>query len=162
MSENRQPRGPKGPGGPHGGPRGGYGKPKELRRTALRTVKYIANRPVLLLAALVSVVVSALLGEFLSGGFGRVTGLTAENTDFLSDRAMSEEETVQYLSENCFPDEALVWQDGEDGVPVLRLNTVTDGELTISDVPLTGRTQATYRFTDLYGQHYWTPVIPEQ
>ena len=62
MSENRQPRGPKGPGGPHGGPRGGYGKPKELRRTALRTVKYIANRPVLLLAALVSVVVSALLG----------------------------------------------------------------------------------------------------
>ena len=66
--------------------------------------------------------VSALLGEFLSGGFGRVTGLTAENTDFLSDRAMSEEETVQYLSENCFPDEALVWQDGEDGVPVLRLS----------------------------------------
>ena len=55
-------KGPHGPGGPHGGPRGGYGKPKDLRRTALRTVKYIANRPVLLLAALVSVVASALLG----------------------------------------------------------------------------------------------------
>ena len=61
MAEHKGPHGP-GPGGPHGGPRGGYGKPKDLRRTALRTVKYIANRPVLLLAALVSVVASALLG----------------------------------------------------------------------------------------------------
>ena len=37
--------------------------------------------------------------------------------------------------------------------------TVTQ-ELTISDVPLEGATQATYRFTDLYHQHYWTPVVP--
>ncbi len=66
--------------------------------------------------------VSALLGEFLSGGFGRVSGLTGDNTGFLSDRAMSDEETVQYLTENRFPDEALVWRDGEDGVPVLRLD----------------------------------------
>lgn len=66
--------------------------------------------------------VSSLLGEFLSGGFGRVSGLTGDNTDFLSDRAMSEEDTVQYLTENRFPDEALVWQSGEDGVPVLRLD----------------------------------------
>ena len=64
MAENRQPHGPKGggPGGPHGGPRGGYGKPKDLRGTALRTIKYIATRPVLLLLALVCVVASALLG----------------------------------------------------------------------------------------------------
>ena len=61
MSENKRPQGPRG-GGPGGGPRGGYGKPKNLRRTMLRTVKYIANRPVLLVAALVSVVASALLG----------------------------------------------------------------------------------------------------
>ena len=62
MAENRKPRGPGRPGGPHGGPRGGYGKPKDLRRTALRTVKYIASRPALLIAALFCVVVSALLG----------------------------------------------------------------------------------------------------
>jgi len=66
--------------------------------------------------------VSTLLGEFLSGGFGRVSGLTDDNTDFLSDRAMSEEDTVQYLTDNRFPDEAMVWQSGADGVPVLRLN----------------------------------------
>ena len=33
-------------------------------------------------------------------------------------------------------------------------------ELTISDVPLKGTTQVTYRFTDLYNQHYWTPAVP--
>ena len=65
MAENKAPRGPKGgpgPHGPHGGPRGGFGKPKDLRRTALRTMGYILNRPALLLASLVCVVVSALLG----------------------------------------------------------------------------------------------------
>ncbi len=61
MAENKRPNGPRG-GGPGGGPRGGYGKPKDLRRTMLRTVKYIAHRPVLLIAAMVSVVASALLG----------------------------------------------------------------------------------------------------
>jgi len=64
MAENRRPHGPggdpHGPGGPRG--KGGYGKPKDLRRTALRTVKYIASRPVLLAAALVCVAISALLG----------------------------------------------------------------------------------------------------
>ena len=62
MAENRRPQGPKGGHGPHGGPRGGYGKPKDLRRTALRTMGYILNRPALLIAALFCVVVSALLG----------------------------------------------------------------------------------------------------
>ena len=38
--------------------------------------------------------------------------------------------------------------------------TVTEEELTVSDVPLEGSTQATYCFTDLYGQRHWTPVIP--
>ena len=40
--------------------------------------------------------------------------------------------------------------------------TVTEEDLTISDVPLEGRTQASYRFTDLYDKHHWTPVIPEE
>ena len=255
--------------------------------------------------------VTALLGEFLGGGFGRVSGLTDDNTGFLSDRAMSDADTAQYLEEHRFPAEAMVWQAGTDGTPVLRLNeeqwglvqaldlnlfyddgegyidlgldsvfdfdddggligkndgtwlaingqpvayyhtstvddganytitgrvpvlyndsraelvlvfdnenphgfaagvqsvylggetdtaaklqtelqagdtleflcdyysyagdyqdsyllgeplTVTEDGLVITDVPLEGRTQATYRFTDLYGQHYWTPVIPE-
>ena len=39
--------------------------------------------------------------------------------------------------------------------------TVPEAELTIGDVPLEGTTRATYRFTDLYDQHYWTPPLPE-
>ena len=40
--------------------------------------------------------------------------------------------------------------------------TVTEEALVISDVLLEGRTRASYRFTDLYSQHYWTPTIPEE
>ncbi len=57
MAENNRPSGPHGPGGPHGG----YGKPKDLKGAALRTVKYIAARPVLLIAALLCVVAEAVL-----------------------------------------------------------------------------------------------------
>ena len=38
--------------------------------------------------------VSLLLGEFLGGGFGRVSGLTSDNTDFLSDRAIDRKSVV--------------------------------------------------------------------
>ena len=64
MAENNRSAGgpPRGPGGPHGGPRGGFGKPKDLKGTALRTVKYIAARPGLLVLALVCVVAEAVLG----------------------------------------------------------------------------------------------------
>lgn len=39
--------------------------------------------------------------------------------------------------------------------------TVTEEELTISDIPLEGSTRASYRFTDLYDKHHWTPVVPD-
>lgn len=38
--------------------------------------------------------------------------------------------------------------------------TVGEDGLTVTDVSIEGETRATYRFTDLYGQHYWTAVIP--
>jgi len=58
MAENTRPKGPHGP----GGPRGGFGKPQNLKRTLARTVKYIVDRPLMLIAALLCVVASALLG----------------------------------------------------------------------------------------------------
>ena len=36
---------------------------------------------------------------------------------------------------------------------------VTEEELTISDVPLDGVTRASYRFTDIFGKHHWTPTL---
>ena len=48
-----------------GGPghmRGGYGKPKNLKATVLRTFRYLAIRPIRLVAALISIVLSSLAG----------------------------------------------------------------------------------------------------
>lgn len=38
--------------------------------------------------------------------------------------------------------------------------TVTDSQPDISNVTLEGTIKATYRFTDIYNQHYWTPAMP--
>ena len=65
--------------------------------------------------------VSALLGQLLGGSFGRIAGLDGGNTDFFSDRALSDEDMAQYLADTRFPTEALLWQEGADGVPVIRL-----------------------------------------
>ena len=53
---------PKGPSGPGSGPRGGYSKPKDLKATVLRTFRYLVIRPIRLVAALISVVLSSLAG----------------------------------------------------------------------------------------------------
>ena len=66
--------------------------------------------------------ISSILGELLGGSFGRMAGLNAENTDFLSDRALSDADTAEYLADNRFPGEALLWQAGADGAPVLALD----------------------------------------
>ena len=51
---------PKG-GGP-GHMRGGYGKPKNLKATVLRTFRYLTIRPIRLVTALISIVLSSLAG----------------------------------------------------------------------------------------------------
>lgn len=66
--------------------------------------------------------ISALLGELLGGSFGRIAGLDNSNSDFLTDRALGDEELAQYLTENRFPSETLLWQEGADGVSVIRLS----------------------------------------
>lgn len=63
-----------------------------------------------------------LLALLLGGSFGRISGLNESNSEFLSDRALDDEEMAQYLAEKRFPAEALLWQEGEDGVPVIRLS----------------------------------------
>ncbi|MDE7171728.1 MAG: peptidase C11 [Oscillospiraceae bacterium] len=66
--------------------------------------------------------ISSLLGDLLGGSFGRISGLDDSNSDFLSDRALGDKELAQYLAENRFPAETLLWQEGADGVPVIRLS----------------------------------------
>ncbi len=48
------------PPGPGGGPRGGYGKPKDLKKTVVRMFRYIGTRPLLLVLVLLCVLFSSL------------------------------------------------------------------------------------------------------
>ena len=60
MAENKQKF--EKPAGGSGHMRGGFGKPKDLKATALRTFSYLTKRPLMLVAALISVILSSLSG----------------------------------------------------------------------------------------------------
>ena len=58
-----------------------------------------------------------LLGTFLGGDFGSIAGLTGSNTGFLSGRALDDQQTLAYLTENSFDGGALTWRDGVIALP---------------------------------------------
>ena len=58
-----------------------------------------------------------LLGAFLGGDFGSISGLTGSNTGFLSGRALDDADTLAYLSANSFNGGALVWENGKISLP---------------------------------------------
>ena len=58
--------------------------------------------------------IGQLLTGFLSSGRG-IDGLDSSNTGFMTDRAMSEEQTADYLSVNYFDPSNLVWTKTADG-----------------------------------------------
>lgn len=65
--------------------------------------------------------ISQLLSGFLGGDFGRIAGLDRANTGFLSGAALDDAQTAAYLETHRFLPENLVWSEGENGIPVLRL-----------------------------------------
>ena len=93
--------------------------------------------------------------------YGYVTGVRAvygeEETGTVakSDAALQEGDALEFLCDyygydGTYQDSYLL------GDPL----TVPAEGLTISDVPLEGDVRATYRFTDLYQQSWWTPPLP--
>ena len=77
--------------------------------------------------------INTLLTGFLSGDYGSVSGMTSSGSSFLSDRALSEEDTLHYLQDNHFDVNALAWVK-EDGKEKIKLSEkqwsmVTDLEL---------------------------------
>ena len=93
--------------------------------------------------------------------YGYVTGVRAvygegeTETVAKSDSALQEGDTLEFLCDyysydGTYQDSYLL------GYPL----TVSGEGLTISDVPLEGEVRATYRFTDLYQQSWWTPSLP--
>ncbi|MBQ4307534.1 MAG: peptidase C11 [Lachnospiraceae bacterium] len=57
--------------------------------------------------------IGQLLGSFLGGDLGSISGLSS--ADFLSDRALSDEETLQYITDNSFDGNSLIWTKNGDG-----------------------------------------------
>ncbi|MBR4308191.1 MAG: peptidase C11 [Oscillospiraceae bacterium] len=58
--------------------------------------------------------VGQLLGSFLGGNVSSIAGLTGGNIGFLSDRSISQENMVSYISANYFDGSQLVWQSKGD------------------------------------------------
>lgn len=66
--------------------------------------------------------IGQLLGAFLSnGGGGLISGLSGGNTGFLSDRAMSLEDTAGYIAMNKFDAGNLYWTQTDDGKAIMSL-----------------------------------------
>lgn len=59
--------------------------------------------------------IGQLLGSFLGGNSGGVSGLMSGNMDFLSGRAMSDEDMTAYITENFFDESYLMWQNTAAG-----------------------------------------------
>ena len=66
--------------------------------------------------------ISSLMEAFLGGGFDVISGLSSGNTDFLSGRSMSQEDTISYLEQNWFDASALVWTENAEGQSVIALS----------------------------------------
>ena len=62
---------------------------------------------------------SQILGSFLAGNVSSVSGLSLDNIDFLSGRALSDEEVASYIAENSFDGSLLQWTDTENGPAIV-------------------------------------------
>ena len=65
--------------------------------------------------------ISDLLSAFLGGGFGRIGGLTADNSDFLTEETVSQAELTEYLTLNRLDESKLVFKALSDGRWVMDL-----------------------------------------
>ena len=80
-----------------------------------------------------SELIGALLSSFLGGDYSSISDMTSSGSSFLSDRALSQEDMVQYLQEHHFDVTQLAWVE-EDGKQKIKLpeeqwGMVTDLEL---------------------------------
>ena len=66
--------------------------------------------------------IGSLMQAFLGGGFDVISGLSGDNTGFLSGRALSTEDTISYLEQNWFDASALVWTPNAAGQNVISLS----------------------------------------
>ncbi len=63
--------------------------------------------------------IGQLLGSFLGGNSSGISGLMSGNMDFLSGRAMSDEDMTAYIAENFFDESYLTWQNMGNGQAIV-------------------------------------------
>ena len=63
-------------------------------------------------------ILGQVLGSFLGGNVSSISGLSSENIDFLSGRALNDEEMAEYLTQNSFDGSLLRWSDSENGAVI--------------------------------------------
>ena len=61
--------------------------------------------------------ITQMLGSFLGGNVSSISGLSMDNISFLSGRAMSDADMVEYLAENSFDGSLLQWNEGVISLP---------------------------------------------
>ncbi|MBQ5490604.1 MAG: hypothetical protein IIT68_00935 [Treponema sp.] len=67
-------------------------------------------------------VISGLLGSFLSNaGSGLISGLSGRNVSFMNDRALSADDTANYIALNHFDVRNLTWTEYSDGSATMKL-----------------------------------------
>ena len=59
--------------------------------------------------------ITQMLGSLMGGNVSSIPGLSADNIDFFSGRAMSEEAAAAYIAENSFDSGYLMWQNTANG-----------------------------------------------
>ncbi len=62
-----------------------------------------------------SEMISQVLGNFLEGNVGSISGLSSSNIDFLFGRSLTENQIADYLRNNSFDGNSLVWTDTANG-----------------------------------------------
>lgn len=66
--------------------------------------------------------IAELLGGFLTGQFGRISGLDRSNTAFMEESGMDTEAMAEYLADNYFDASQLVWSKDAQGRRILELS----------------------------------------
>lgn len=66
--------------------------------------------------------IGQLLGSFLGGDYGMIGGLSSGNAGFLSDRTVTDEDALEFITDNHIDPSALFWKDGGNGKKVLTLS----------------------------------------
>jgi hypothetical protein len=63
--------------------------------------------------------INQVLGSFLQGQMSNISGLSADNMDFLFGRSLSENEIAEYLNNHSFDGSKLSWRDTPNGQAVV-------------------------------------------